>query len=310
MNDILRDKKNGIICPYIGLPSDVQTAMQNPSLQNFCHNLKPVSSPSLSHQNAFCLNVTYKQCQYFSEITGKPGAFITAKQIRVKRKWVPLAIVAILSIAILCVLLVISGQFSSLFFPPTTNKGTTPVAVATTATFETVTEPALHTVATDTIPADHVEMAESTLVIENQVQPTTGLTPIPVNTEGPLLLQQTPWAAERVFLLHRVTRGEDIIAIAGKFNTSIDAIRAVNYNMAPELWVDTMIIIPENQADVTGVAPMFPLEITGSGKTIQDLAEEHSISPDLLAAVNALPTSYRFQTGEWVIMPLAIPSPT
>jgi hypothetical protein len=160
------------------------------------------------------------------------------------------------------------------------------------------------------VPTDQVRAAESTLIIEPQIQPTTGLTPIPIYTEEPPHLLLTPFGGERVFLLHRVTAGEDLIAIADKYQTSVEAIRAANYNMTLELWVDTVIIIPPNQADMTGITPMTPLEITGTEKTIQELAAEYGISPELLGALNARSTEYSFQIGEWVIIPHVAPSPT
>jgi len=80
--------------------------------------------------------------------------------------------------------------------------------------------------------------------------------------------------------------------------------------MTLELWVDTVIIIPPNQADMTGITPMAPLEITGTKKTIQELAAEYGISPELLGALNARSTVYSFQIGEWVIIPHVAPSPT
>ncbi len=316
MNYILRDQKIESICPYIGIYSDVQTAMENPSPQNFCHNMKPVSSPSLTHQSAFCLNVTFRQCQYFTENAVKPGQAAPVKSPRNKRKWMPLALVAFACIAILGVLFVAGGQLRALFFPPRADNGPTPVVETAIATQVPATEPALQEIVIEpemTEPALMTEpavMAESTLVIDNQVQPAASPTPIPTNTGESAQSPQTTVTPERAFLLHRVARGEDLIAIANKYNTSVEAIRAVNHNMAPELWVDTMIVIPENQADVTGVAPMIPIEITGVEKTVQELAEEYAVSADLLAAVNARTTSYQFQIGDWVIIPQAVLSPT
>ncbi len=316
MNDILRDQKIESICPYIGLSSDVQTAMENPSPQNYCHNMKPVSSPSLTHQSAFCLNVTFKQCQYFTENAKNPGRNYPAKKPRSKRKWLPLALAALVCIAILGVLFVAGGQLRALFFPPRADNGPTPVVETAAATQIPATEPALREIVIEpevtesAIMTEPAVMAESTLVIENQAQPAAIPTPIPILTGEPAQPPLGTVAPERVFLLHRVARGEDLIAIADKYNTSVEAIRAVNYNMASELWVDTMIVIPENQSDVTGVTSMIPVEISGVEKTVQEIAEEYAVSADLLASVNARTTSYRFQIGDWVIVPQVTPLPT
>lgn len=310
MNDILRDQKTEIICPYIGLFSDAQTAMENPSPQNFCHNLKPVSSPSLAHQSAFCLKDTFTQCQYFSEKAENPGYVESAKINQKNRKWMLLVLVALLGFALLGVIFFARGELSAWLIPPAPQKGSTPVLDLTASTQVPSVEPVQTKTVVDLKPTAPVELAESTLTMENQTQPTSGLTPILIKAEETLQSTQTPVAKGRVFLLHRVSRGEDLLAIAEKYNTSVDAIRTVNYNIAPELWVDTMIVIPVDQTDVTGVTPMIPLEITGSEKSIQELAVEHTISPDLLGEVNSRSITYRFQIGEWVIMPQVIPSPT
>jgi len=151
---------------------------------------------------------------------------------------------------------------------------------------------------------------ETTPIIETEIQPTTGLTSIPVFTDESPHLLLTPFGNEHLFLLHRVAGGEDLATIASLYQTSVEAIRAVNYNMSLELWVDTVIIIPVNQTDVSGVTPMTALEITGSGQTILSIADENGISPEILGEVNARPTSYSFQTGEWVIIPQPTPFPT
>ncbi len=310
MTDIFRDPKTETICPYIGLPSDTRTAMENPSPQNYCHNLKPPSSPSLTHQSGFCLNVTFKQCQYYSEDAGEPGHVVPVKKSRKKRKWVPLTIAALLGIALLGGLLFAGGQIFPRLFPPPAEKATTPVVEAAAAVPVSTSEPTLMEIVIEPEVTEPAITAVSTLVIENQVEVATEVAPADVFTEETPQPPLIPVQPGRVFLLHRVAGGEDLIAIAEKYNTSVEAIRAVNYNMAPELWVDSMIVVPENQIDVSGVTPMIPLEITGSEKTVQDLAEDHAVSPELLGEINSRSTTYHFQIGDWVIMPQAVPSPT
>jgi hypothetical protein len=311
MNDTPFIPKNENICPFIGLSTDALTAMENPSPQNNCHKSKPLSPPSLAYQREFCLNVTYTRCKLFSTDVRKPIPSDLAEESTKKRKRIPGILWILSGIILLGVILVSSGLFSAWFLSPLADKGITPTAGIVSAIKITAGEPSPQgkKEEPEPEPADQGWMAESTLVIESQVQPTTGLTPITVYTEDPPHLLLTPFGTEHVFLLHRVTGGEDLNAIANKYQTSTEAIRAINYNMTLELWVDTVIIIPVNQTDVTGITPMITLEITGNAKTVQELATENGISPELLGAVNARSTEYIFQIGEWVIIPNEPPSP-
>ena len=45
----------GKVCPYLGISQDPQTTLFFPSEQNVCHHSKPLASPNLEHQQAFCL---------------------------------------------------------------------------------------------------------------------------------------------------------------------------------------------------------------------------------------------------------------
>jgi len=310
MNNNLLNQKNENICPYIGLSSDVQTAMENPSPQNYCHKVKPSSPPSLTHQREFCLNLIYTNCRVFSTEIRKPRLSELAEESPKSHKRIPGRLWLLMGIVLLGAMIVAGVVIYPWFFPPPPEKVITPTAGTVPAVIIPVDETPTQEMVEILVPTDQVWVAESTLIIEPQVQPTTGLTPIPAFTEAPPHLLLTPFGVERVFLLHRVTAGEDLIAIADKYQTSVEAIRAANYNMTLELWVDTVIIIPPNQADMTDITPMTPLEITGNEKSVQELAAEYGISPELLGAVNARSTEYRFQIGEWVIIPRVAPSPT
>ncbi len=311
MNDITLNLKNENICPFIGLLSDAQTAMDNPSPQNYCHITKPISSPSLTHQRDYCLNAAYTRCKIFTENANKPISTGPDAPARKKVKWLPIIIVLILTISLIAgALLVASGKLTVWFLSSPAENPTNPsddvansIQMATEAPPRQIT----HEIQEN---SDQTGIAGSTPIVDSQIQPTIGLTPIPIDTEEPQPLLQTSPEKQQVFLLHQVTGGEDLLSIADKYQTSVEAIRAVNYNMAQELWVDTMIIIPLNQTDVTGVPPMIPIENTVSEKTIQDIAVEHGISPELLGSLNKLSPLYQLQIGDWLIMPHPIPSPT
>jgi hypothetical protein len=310
MNDNPINLKNEDICPYLGLSFDVQTAMENPSLQNYCHNVKPLSPPSLTHQREYCLNVTYSQCKLFSTGFKKPIPADLAARPGKSTKRIPVVLLIFLLLVFLGVFLIASGLLPNWFFPASSGKAINPTVEAVSAIQMPTEEPTVQILMEASEVPTQPGVEEPTPIVETEIQPTTGPTSISSFTEESPHLLLTPFGNERVFLLHRVTGGEDLTTIASKYQTSIEAIRAVNYRMPLELWVDTVIIIPVNQTDVAGVTPMTALEITESGKTIQNMADENGISPEFLGAVNARLTSYSFQTGEWVIIPQPTPFPT
>lgn len=128
-------------------------------------------------------------------------------------------------------------------------------------------------------------------------------------TPRPLHLLETPFGAERQFLLHRVLEGERLVLLGRVYQTNVEAIRAVNYNLTSVLWINTVLVIPLNQTDVTGVRPMTAYDIRAEGITIKALALEQGVSLDALCALNDLPTSHLFHSGEWVILPHTPPTP-
>ena len=54
-------------CSYLGKDEDPQTMLAYPSIWNKCHRAKPIVSPSLRHQNLFCLSNNHLSCPMLQE---------------------------------------------------------------------------------------------------------------------------------------------------------------------------------------------------------------------------------------------------
>jgi chromosome partitioning protein len=65
----LEERKNGKspFCSYLGRDDDPQTMLAYPSIWNKCHRAKPIVSPSLRHQNIFCLSNNHPSCPMLQE---------------------------------------------------------------------------------------------------------------------------------------------------------------------------------------------------------------------------------------------------
>jgi len=65
------ERKNGkaLFCSYLGGVEDPQTMLAYPSNINKCHYAKPVASPSLDHQNIYCLSKNHSTCPLLQDQT-------------------------------------------------------------------------------------------------------------------------------------------------------------------------------------------------------------------------------------------------
>jgi LysM repeat protein len=163
-----------------------------------------------------------------------------------------------------------------------------PVAVQNTAVMTSIPVP---------VTATSLPTATAT-----EVEPTLTSTPV-----QPHILE-TPFGVENKLIIHQLLDGESLIVLAKKYNTSVDAIKAVNQeNMT--LWAKTLIVIPVDQTDVSSSQRFKVILLNEKGMSIQDLAVQYSVDAQLLAQVNHVPETYSFQKGEWVLIPIAQKTP-
>lgn len=303
MNATQTNQENSAICPFLGMPFDWQTAMDYPSRQNFCRKMKPPIAPEDSYQREYCLAQAYTQCPRFSSDVTPSQSPLQPSSIEksAKRGTVPgwiIPVLIILIIASLIVWLILSRLL------PAINTLTVKPPVETAGQLRApLPPPTLAPIITKTL---------SELSPSGQTNtPTASIEPIEIvqPTSAPPHVLEEPFGTIFPLLLHRVVSGEDLISIANTFHSSVDAIRNVNFNMPAELWSDTIIIIPVNQADINGILPMKAFEVTTDGLTLETLAKEQGIDPASLALYNDRSSGYLFQKGEWVVLPQTLPVP-
>ncbi len=87
-----------------------------------------------------------------------------------------------------------------------------------------------------------------------------------------------------------------------QYNTTVEAIRAVNYYLPSPLWVDWLVIIPVGITDTQGL-PAFEAYMVTDQVTIEELAQKLSVSPEVLRYYNAVEGGYRLTPGEWLLIP-------
>lgn len=145
-----------------------------------------------------------------------------------------------------------------------------------------------------------IQLTMTTATLE--VQPTQTDIPITPTSIAPHLLE-TPIGHEPQLILHRVKEGEGFIFLASTYNTSPEAIKAVNLNMVDLLFANQVIVIPYNTSDVAGLPGFLVYEILYEEMTVETVAEELFVDIDDLIKYNDLIEGYRFVIGEWLLIP-------
>lgn len=283
MNILPTNHDSENICPFLGLSSDAKTAVSYPSPLNVCHRIAPPDSPDIPHQRNYCFTEAHAQCEIFiSTKIEKSEKQMIKKDHKVKRtKKSPIFfLIGILALALCTILGLVQiklGYFSANLKPTST----------------------LHSDMLNTSPA--VQPKPTNTLIPSKTP--TQIPPTQTVTQSPPHYLETPFGQDRKFIIHRLVEGESLILLASTYNTTPEAIKAINYDYRDVLWAGSVLIIPVNQTEVNGVNPMSAYLIENDGITIEKLAQDKNVSIAALCSLNALPEGYSFHSGEWVLIP-------
>ena len=153
------------------------------------------------------------------------------------------------------------------------------------------------------------------VLVESTITPTITLTasatsmptatPVTPTPTAELSLHQldSPIGDAYQFVIHRVLEGESLQIYAAKYNTSVEAIMAINYNLISPLWVDWIIVIPVNNTDVADLPLFEGYQIQDNEIRADSLSEKLSVSVDDFASYNDFERDHILHQGEWVLVP-------
>ncbi|MGA2489973.1 MAG: LysM peptidoglycan-binding domain-containing protein [Anaerolineales bacterium] len=113
---------------------------------------------------------------------------------------------------------------------------------------------------------------------------------------------ETPIGSEYQFIIHRILDGESLDSISNKYGTTPKALRLVNYDLPIPLLTNSLIIIPVNKTDVSGL-PVFEAYIVKGDVSVEDLAKQLLVDPAVLEYYNALKVGQVLTADEWVLVP-------
>ena len=294
MNNISnRSNSNDGICPYLGFIDDRLTAMAYPSQQNFCHRCVPTNVPKLQNQRELCLSQNHVRCPIFLSKKNQPMPFGMSSDEKIfiagGRRGVKLPFILLVTLI---------GILAIAFF-------TWNIYGASLLSFLHLQIGQLPITQTG---QDQVTETLAFIMTSTQT-PTPTETPFPTATitltptEIPLHVVETVINSDLNLLIHEVHAGETFTTIADKFQTTPEAIQAINAN-GTTLKSNTLIVVPVGKTEVTGL-PAFSIQmITEQEVSLSDLAAANSVSIDDLAKYNQLPIAYMFHAGECVLIPL------
>lgn len=279
------------VCPYLGVSDDSGTALNYPSACNYCYHANPVAAIRRPYQTKYCLGGEFQKCLVFKTSGNQPlpneiGEPRMGEKRSSFRVWLISALIVLLAIATLVVWKNSSKIFSS---PPREQE-------INVLVLQTITQIFVQTQLEDG------QTSEPTLTQTPSPSPTI-LSASPNPTPFAPHQLEVPFGTNPMFVIHRVQTGESYIRFMEEFNTTKEAIVAVNYGNEPVLWADSLLIIPIDVSDATGLPAFSAFQVTDLNLTVEILADNQGLDLDLLERYNSLPDGYIFSEGEWVLIP-------
>jgi len=278
-------------CPYLGLQDDPETQVAFPSAINFCHHLKTPGAVSLEYQRTFCQSGRHILCEVFPQghYTRLPaGAQVAAgERTMIRRSW-------LLTMVMMSILFVAGGVTLSqpswrlLHFlhelPPQIGKTlpAPPVTAQPPPTQPSATATPVYFTSTAEIPATSVPLG------------TVALAPLGL---------ETPIGTSPTLLIHRVLPGESLDLIAAHFETSVEAIQAINHFLPSPLLADLPIIILLGQTQTAGLPQFEAYQVNVAGITIGQLAQSLGVDVVQLCKYNLMPEGTPLVAGQWLLLP-------
>lgn len=280
-------------CPHLGSAVDGDTRFAYPSAGNWCYRVASPEGISLAHQQRYCVSGEYESCPIFSQggerlprtIRQSEGTLRSGKTI----PWQWLVTVSV-------VVLVLAG-----FLMTQRGQGTSQeVVTASLLLAPSATHTALPT-ASPTATAPVVALATRTPTSLTPQPPTATFTLAPP-TMGPAL--ETPFGPQAHFLVHKVGVGESLTAIANRYGTTVEVLRAINvFVPGATLWAgQTLVVMPGVTVVPDDVPPLLPVYVERD-TALSVLAQQHAVTVEALRAYNALGEHDFIPGGRWVLIP-------
>jgi hypothetical protein len=307
-------------CPYLGLHDDQRTSLAYPSAWNYCFRARPSASVSISHQIAACLSPEYIHCPVYLAVqdgtlpanlrgsSSAPTRHRKSARRKLRRMAWSVVIIILLIMAFILGQRFFPSYFESWFSPNTTSSLATTTVRADSTNYAQIGTIPSHT-ATGSPPQASFTATPVPLKTGTPTHAISltkpGFTPI-IKRCGYTL--DTPFGADVKFTLHQIASGENLDKLTVRYQTTVDAIRAVNFSLPIPIWENSILVIPIGVSDVTGVPSFEPYRADGTIFSLEELALKLSADAQALLKYNAFSDSCTIFKG-WLIVPRAAKTP-
>ncbi len=288
-------------CPSLGLMDDAETSLAFPSIWNCCYRGRPLAPPRLKYQEEFCLSEHHRECPLLLNEKAAPlPVHIRAQRSRVKRAKNTFQSGLLVFLIIMGVIFVLvwglwsRGYLSPFGIEKATAIPSTRVAPAASDT------PSPRGTASSSSP---LTRTPTVLVVSgNFTDPTPAVQT--VTPAEPISKHQleVPLGIDHKFLIHRVLEGENLDQVAPKYDTSVEAIVAINHALKLPIWVGILVVIPIGFTDVADLPGFETYTITEAGMTVELLAQKLNIDAFDLKYYNSIGAGELLRVGDWLLI--------
>ncbi len=277
-------------CPYLGSAVDADTRFAYPSVGNWCYRLSNPQGVALGYQQGYCLSAGHTACPLFAGKTQTlPEAARRQESARLPgggRLWGWLTT--------LVVLLAVAGGFF-LF------RGGMPPSGAAVTSPPMLPSPSPSATPSPTSTPTHTPVSKENSAPAPTAPPSSTPTP-ETPTPGPGL--ETPFGAQNGYLVHKVGVGESLTAIANRYDTTVDVLRAINvFVPGATLWAgQSLVVMPGVTVAPADVQPLLPVFVERD-TTLSALAQQYASDVETLRRVNALGPEDFIPGERWILVP-------
>jgi hypothetical protein len=281
------------ICPYLGLLDDLETPAIFPSERNCCYRSDPVRAIPDTHQQKYCLSQGHPSCPVFIDPAAAHTFLGPQSALGRSHGIYPFGLAFFV---LLLAALSIWYYRDALFGAGAAAPPNPPVSLVT----------ALQTEKPQVVFTLSASGPLATMLVLSTVIPSATHTPLPPTETASVTPPSglgTPIGADPALVVHRVSAGESLVAIANRYGTTESAIRGVNLMLPVPLWENWLVVVPYQTEDVAAL-PLFEVyQVTAEGVTVALLARQLNADPILLAKYNQLEEEAYFANGQWVLVP-------
>lgn len=105
------------------------------------------------------------------------------------------------------------------------------------------------------------------------------------------------------FVIHRILDGEQLILLARNFDTSIEVIKSLNYQLPEPVWTGWVVVMAPGMLTVDPSLPAFSAYEVLADTTLEAVAKTLGIDLPLLEHYNLCLGNCPLSAGDWILVP-------